>query len=60
MVRRFFKRGRRGQAMVEYTWVTHAILIGGTMLTWPFMSTLMNAMTLYYENIYFIVGSSVP
>jgi hypothetical protein len=58
MLKRFSRR--RGQAMVEYTWVTHALLIGGAGMAWPFMSALMNAMSLYYESIYFIISSSVP
>jgi hypothetical protein len=60
MMKRYFSRGRRGQAMVEYTMVSHVLLIGGVAMAWPFMTAMMNAMTLYYQSIYFIVGSSVP
>lgn len=50
----------RGQAMLEYTWVTHAILIGGTMAMWPFWSYLMNALDKYYQSIYFVLTAPVP
>lgn len=60
MIQRYFRRGRRGQAMVEYSMVSHVLLIGGAAMAWPFMSALMNAMNLYYQSVYFIIGSSVP
>lgn len=59
MLKRVLK-SRRGQAMMEYTMVSHVLLIGGMGMAWPFMSALMNAMDLYYQSIYFIVSCSVP
>ena len=60
MLKRFASLGRRGQAMMEYTMVTHVLLIGGTAVAWPFMSTLMNGLNTYYQSIWFILGASVP
>ena len=50
----------RGQAMVEYSFVAHAILVGGTLAGWPFVSQMLQALTKYYEGIYFVVTSPVP
>ena len=50
----------RGQAMVEYTMVTHVLLLGGTFLLWVFTTTLMNAISAFYESVYWILTSSVP
>ena len=50
----------RGQAMVEYTMVAHAILIGGTLACWPFVSKLVNGLSTYFESIYFVLTSPVP
>jgi hypothetical protein len=60
MLKRALSAARRGQAMVEYTMVTHVLLISTLAGTWPFMSAMMNSMSLYYESIYYIIGSSVP
>lgn len=40
--------------------VSHALLISVLAGAWPFMSTLMNALTLYYQSIYFVVASAAP
>ena len=50
----------RGQAMVEYTFVTHVLLIGGTFALWGFSTYLMKGLSLFYENIYWVLTSSVP
>ncbi|MBL8955752.1 MAG: hypothetical protein JNK82_33570 [Myxococcaceae bacterium] len=59
VTRRFFKRAR-GQAMVEYSFIAHAILIGGTFFAWPFTSALLNGLSRYYESIYWVLTSPVP
>lgn len=50
----------RGQAMVEYSLVAHALLIGGAALAWPFLVYMMRALSIYFQSIYFIVTSPVP
>lgn len=54
------KRLRRGQAMLEYSFVAHAILLGGGLVGFPFVSQLIQALSLYYESIYFVLTSPVP
>jgi hypothetical protein len=53
-------RAPRGQAMLEYSLVAHALLLGGVFLTWPFLVHLMTALSLYFKSIYFVVSSPVP
>ena len=50
----------RGQAMVEYTMVAHALLFGGAVAIWPFLTYLMRALSIYFKSIYFIISSPVP
>jgi len=58
--RRFLRRRPRGQAMVEYSFISHAILVGGTLFAWPFTSALLQALNTYYESIYWVLTSPVP
>jgi hypothetical protein len=51
---------RRGQAMLEYTMVAHALLLGGAMLVWPFLTYLMRALSIYFQSIYFVLNAAVP
>ncbi len=45
----------RGQAMVEYSVVTHFILLGGTIAMMPMMSILYDSLSKFYESIYFVL-----
>ena len=54
------RRLRRGQAMLEYTMLSHAILIGGSMLVWPFLTYLMRGLNLYFKSIFFVLNSPTP
>ena len=54
------RRLRRGQAMVEYSLVAHALLIGGAAICWPFLVYLMRALSIYFKSIYFVISSPVP
>ncbi len=47
----------RGQAMVEYSVVTHFLLIGGTLALMPVMSILYNSLSKYYESIFFVLST---
>jgi hypothetical protein len=51
------KRSPRGQAMVEYSVVTHFLLIGGTLALMPVMSILYNSLSKYYESIFFVLST---
>ncbi len=52
-------RRAHGQAMLEYATVTAAFL-GFTVLSWPFLTQLINALHRYFASIYFIIQSPVP
>ena len=47
----------RGQAMVEYSVVTHFLLIGGTLALLPVMSILYNSLSKFYESIFFVLST---
>ena len=51
---------RRGQAMIEYTMVTHVLLVGGAVAVWPFLSFMLKAFAVYYRSIYFVLSAPVP
>lgn len=53
-------RAPRGQALIEYTIVAHALLLAVGLFAWPFLVYLMNALSLYFKGIYFVVSSPVP
>ena len=53
------RRRPRGQAMVEYSLVAHAILISSTLLLLPLVSKLLNAMTIFYNSVYTVLQSAV-
>lgn len=53
-------RAPRGQSMVEYSVITHAILVGGAGLGWPFISQLLQGLSTYYQSIYFVLTSPIP
>ncbi|MFT3841854.1 MAG: hypothetical protein QM723_32990 [Myxococcaceae bacterium] len=46
--------------MVEYTFVTHILMLGGVATLWVFTGYLFKALNLYYQSIYFVLQSSVP
>lgn len=48
---------RRGQAMVEYSIITHFILIGGVSLMLPLIVRLYDGLSKYFEGIYFVLSS---
>ncbi len=51
-------RGPRGQAMLEYSLVTHVLFIAGTFSMMPIISWLFDALSKYYESIYFVLKSA--
>lgn len=48
-------RPPRGQAMIEYSLVTHFLLIGGSLALMPVMSTLFDSLTKFYESIFLVL-----
>lgn len=50
------QRKRRGQAMVEYAVVTAAIM-GFTVMGWPFLIQLLNALHRYFQSLYYVIQS---
>ncbi|WP_257449394.1 hypothetical protein [Archangium lipolyticum] len=53
------KRAPRGQSMVEYV-VVAAAFLGFTVLGWPFLTQLINALHRYFQSLYYIIQSPVP
>ena len=51
------QRLRRGQSMVEYSIVTHVLLVGGGFALMPVMSKLFDAMSQFYKGIFFVITS---
>ena len=51
-------RGPRGQAMVEYSVVSHAILLGGAMAMLPAVTAVLNAITKFYDSVYVILQTA--
>jgi hypothetical protein len=51
-------RTSRGQAMVEYATVC-AALFGFTVLCWPFLLQLIQALHRYFASIYYVIQSPV-
>ncbi len=50
----------RGQAMVEYSFIAHALLVVGTFGGTWFVTYLINALTKYFESIYWVLTSPIP
>lgn len=48
----------RGQAMVEYSVVTHAILIGGGTMLLPLIVKFYDALSKFYDSVYFVLNSA--
>lgn len=57
LAHRIALRARRGQAMVEYSIVTHFLLIGGSLALLPVMSKLFDALSKYYESIFMVLNT---
>ncbi len=52
------KPSRRGQAMVEYSIVMHFVLLGGTLLMLTVIGDLYDALTTFYDSIYFVLNTA--
>ena len=50
---------RRGQAMVEYVTIAAAFL-GFTVLSWPYLVLMINALSRYFSSLYYIIQSPLP
>jgi len=48
---------RRGQAMVEYSVVSHFLLVGGTLALLPVMGTLFEAFSKFYESLFYVINN---
>lgn len=54
--RRWWRRVKpRGQAMVEYSIVSHFLLLGGGMALLPVIAEVLKALDIYYQGIYYIL-----
>jgi hypothetical protein len=57
--KRVLRALRRGQGMVEYA-VVAAALLGFTVMGWPFLVKLINALNTYFDSIYYVIQSPLP
>jgi Flp pilus assembly pilin Flp len=48
----------RGQAMVEYSLISHFMLIGGSLLLLPMINLLLNAITRFYDSVYTVIQTA--
>ncbi|NTX09228.1 hypothetical protein HUA74_11810 [Myxococcus sp. CA051A] len=53
------RRKLHGQSMVEYATVT-AALMGFTVMGWPFLVQLLNALQRYFSSVYYVIQSPIP
>ena len=51
------RRRSRGQAMVEYSVVSHFLLVGGTLALLPVMGTLFEAFSKFYESLFYVINN---
>lgn len=49
----------RGQAMLEYSLVTHLILGGGTLMFMVVFVRFMNSINQFFDSIYYVLQSSM-
>lgn len=52
------RRGPRGQAMVEYSVVSHFILMGGGLAMIPVMSKLIEGLNTYYDSVFAVIQTA--
>ena len=45
----------RGQAMLEYSLISHFILIGGSAMLLPVMTRLFEGISLFYDSVYTVI-----
>ena len=55
--RRKLLKSPRGQAMVEYSVITHFLLVGGSFVMMKILPTFFQALTSYYESLFFVLSS---
>lgn len=51
------RRAPRGQAMIEYSLVSHALLLGGAFAMLPLMGVLFQSFSKFYENLFFVLNN---
>jgi hypothetical protein len=52
------RKSPRGQAMVEYSVVSHFLLLGGTMALVPVISKLFEGISFFYDGVYTIIETA--
>ncbi|MCY1036225.1 hypothetical protein OV207_32620 [Corallococcus sp. BB11-1] len=53
------QRLQRGQAMSEYG-VISAAFFGFSVMSWPFLVQLINALHTYFQSVYYVIQSPIP
>jgi hypothetical protein len=52
------RRAPRGQAMVEYSVVSHFLLIGGSAALLPVISRLFEGINKFYDSVYAVIETA--
>jgi hypothetical protein len=52
------RKSPRGQAMVEYSVVSHFLLLGGSMALLPVIQKLFEGISLFYDGVYTIIETA--
>jgi len=50
---------KRGQAMVEYSLISHALLVLGAGVTWGLFTEFMNALDIYYGRLFQVLTDAL-
>lgn len=54
------RKGERGQAMLEYSLITHFFMLAGGVSALIILPSMMNALNNYLQNIYFMLNLALP
>lgn len=52
------RRSPRGQAMIEYSIVSHFLLIGGSLALLPMIVKLFEGISLFYDGVYTVIETA--
>ena len=53
-------RRPRGQAMMEYSFISHILVLGAVTAGTPMITYLIEGLSKYYESIYWVLTSPIP
>lgn len=57
-LKKALRRAPRGQAMVEYSVISHFILFSGTLLLLPVITKMFEGLTKFYDSVYTVIQTA--